>query len=64
MSNASNEKSAGPRVTRPFVLLAVLVGILRGIGGYTFLYAKGLSYMSDDPEVCINCRASRAQMHH
>lgn len=61
MSNASNEKSAGPEMTRRIVLLAVLVGILLGVGGYTFLYAKGLSYMSDDPEVCINCHIMQPQ---
>ena len=61
MSNASNEKSAGPQMSRPFVLLAFLVGILLGVGGYTFLYAKGLSYMSDDPEVCINCHIMQPQ---
>ena len=42
------------RVTKPLVLLAVLAGIGLGIGGYTLLYAEGLSYLSDDPEVCIN----------
>ena len=43
------------------VLLAVFVGILAGVGGYTFLYAEGLSYMSDDPEVCINCHIMQPQ---
>jgi len=61
VSKASNGRSAGPRVTRSFVLLAVLAGILLGVGGYTFLYAEGLSYMSDDPEVCINCHIMRPQ---
>ena len=61
MSKASNGRSTGPRVTRSFVLLAVLAGILLGVGGYTFLYAEGLSYMSDDPEVCINCHIMQPQ---
>ena len=61
MSRASNGNSTGPRETRAFVLLAVVVGILLGVGGYTFLYAKGLSYMSDDPEVCINCHIMQPQ---
>ena len=61
MSKASNGRSAGPRVTRSFVLLAILAGILLGVGGYTFLYAEGLSYMSDDPEVCINCHIMQPQ---
>ena len=37
------------------LLLAVLVGMLGGIGGHTFRYARGLSYLSDDPTACINC---------
>ncbi|HKU71483.1 MAG TPA: cytochrome c nitrite reductase small subunit [Burkholderiales bacterium] len=43
------------------VVLAVLLGLLAGIGGYTFLYAEGLSYMSDDPKVCVNCHIMRPQ---
>ena len=61
MSRTSDGKNAGKQVTRPVVLLAVLVGILLGVGGYTFLYAEGLSYMSDDPEVCINCHIMQPQ---
>jgi cytochrome c nitrite reductase small subunit len=61
VSGISNWKSAGPNMTRSIVLLAVLVGVLLGIGGYTLLYAEGLSYMSDDPEVCINCHIMQPQ---
>jgi cytochrome c nitrite reductase small subunit len=43
------------------IFLAVLVGVLAGIGGFTFLYAEGLSYMSDDPKVCVNCHIMRPQ---
>ena len=61
MSTVSKGTSTGPRVSRPVVLLAVFVGVLLGVGGYTFLYAEGLSYMSDDPEVCINCHIMQPQ---
>ena len=37
------------------LLLAVALGTLAGIGGYTFSYAKGLSYFSHDPRACVNC---------
>jgi cytochrome c nitrite reductase small subunit len=37
------------------LLLAVLVGIAGGIGGYTFRYAEGLSYFKKDPKACVNC---------
>lgn len=26
-----------------------------GLGGYTFIYAKGYSYLSSNPEACANC---------
>jgi len=32
-------------------LLGVLTGVLLGVGGYTFFYAEGLSYMSSDPRL-------------
>ncbi len=42
-------------------VVAVLLGLLLGIGGFTFLYAEGLSYMSDDPKVCVNCHIMQPQ---
>jgi cytochrome c nitrite reductase small subunit len=43
-------------------LLSVLLGILAGVGGFTFLYAEGLSYFSTDPEACANCHIMQAQL--
>jgi cytochrome c nitrite reductase small subunit len=37
------------------VVLAVLLGLLFGLGVYTFQFAKGLSYFSNAPENCANC---------
>jgi len=37
------------------VLLAVLAGVVCGVGGYTFWYGQGFSYLSDDPAACRNC---------
>ncbi|MBI3999682.1 MAG: cytochrome c nitrite reductase small subunit [Candidatus Omnitrophica bacterium] len=42
-------------------LLLVAVGILAGVGGYTFYYAKGASYFSDDPKACMNCHVMQDQ---
>ena len=61
MSNASEEDGADRRVKMFVGVLAVSVGIFLGIGAYTFLYAEGLSYLSDDPEVCINCHIMQPQ---
>ena len=36
-------------------ILAVLIGIVAGVGGFTFKYGEGLSYFSHDPRACINC---------
>lgn len=46
----------------PVVFVYILLGALIGLGGYTFLYAKGYSYLSDDPNACVNCHIMRDQM--
>ena len=43
------------------VLLAVFIGLLIGVGVYTFGYARGASYMTDDPAACANCHVMRDQ---
>jgi cytochrome c nitrite reductase small subunit len=35
--------------------IAIAVGVGAGLGGYTFIYAKGGSYLTDDPAACANC---------
>ena len=35
--------------------LALVIGVAVGIGGYTFVYARGASYLTDDPGACANC---------
>ena len=40
---------------RTAVTAAVLTGVALGLGAYTFVYAKGASYLSTDPAVCANC---------
>lgn len=37
------------------VLLGLLGGAAVGIGSYTFFYAKGWSYLTNDPSACANC---------
>ena len=32
-----------------------LLGLALGAGGYTFYYARGASYLSNDPKACVNC---------
>lgn len=40
-------------------LLFTAVGIFLGVGIYTFIYARGYSYMSDNPKACVNCHVMR-----
>ena len=39
----------------------VMVGTLLGAGGYTFVAAKGASYLSNDPQVCVACHIMREE---
>ncbi len=43
------------------VLLGLPIGLLLGVGVYTFGYARGASYMTDDPAACANCHVMREQ---
>lgn len=44
----------------PF-LLSASIGIFIGLSGYTFYYAEGASYLSNDPKACVNCHIMREQ---
>ena len=37
------------------VVIGLLAGVAAGLGGYTFVYAKGYSYLTNDPAACANC---------
>ena len=54
-------QDARPRPRWPVVTAAVALGILLGVGGFTFRYAEGLSYFSTDPRACANCHIMRSQ---
>jgi cytochrome c nitrite reductase small subunit len=34
---------------------AAALGLAAGIGGVTFFYARGVSYLTNDPAACANC---------
>lgn len=48
-------------MNRNSFILASLLGVLAGIGGFTFKYAEGLSYLSTDPKACVNCHIMTPQ---
>lgn len=37
------------------VLFSTVLGLALGIGIFTFIYAKGASYLTNDPNACANC---------
>jgi cytochrome c nitrite reductase small subunit len=37
------------------IAVAMLFGVAAGVGLFTFVYAKGASYMTNDPAACANC---------
>jgi cytochrome c nitrite reductase small subunit len=43
------------------ILVGVLGGLFVGLAAYTFLYAKGYSYLTNNPEACANCHVMQAQ---
>ncbi len=44
-----------------WLVLAILVGALVGVGSATFGYASGLAYLSNDPAACRNCHIMNDQ---
>ena len=43
------------------IVLAALVGVFLGVSGFTFVEARGWSYLSNDPTTCVNCHIMREQ---
>jgi cytochrome c nitrite reductase small subunit len=41
------------------VVFAVILGALLGLGLFTFGYARGASYLTNDPKACANCHVMR-----
>jgi cytochrome c nitrite reductase small subunit len=52
----------GDRSTLLGAAIAVIVGLAIGVGGFTFVYAKGASYLTNDPAACANCHVMRAHL--
>jgi cytochrome c nitrite reductase small subunit len=47
-----------PKTVALFIAILSL-GTLFGLGAYTFYFAEGAAYLSDDPKVCANCHVMR-----
>ena len=48
--------------TRLAVISAMTVGLAAGLGAFTFVYARGYSYLTNDPAACGNCHIMREHL--
>ena len=44
------------------IVTGAAVGAAAGVGGYTFVYARGASYLTNDPAACANCHVMQEQL--
>jgi cytochrome c nitrite reductase small subunit len=49
------------RVGRIGLGVATLLGVVVGLGSFTFVYGEGGSYFSTDPRACVNCHIMQPQ---
>ena len=43
------------------VVVAALIGVTVGLGLYTFVYARGYAYLTNNPQACTNCHVMQEQ---
>lgn len=48
-------------ITTVCLVAGVASGIAMGVGLFTFVYARGASYMTNDPGACANCHIMNEQ---
>lgn len=48
-------------IRRLFLAFAAGCGVFLGFAVYTFIYARGYSYLTDDPRACANCHVMNEQ---
>ena len=61
MRQALKHGMSSPRGAIGPSLLAAALGLLIGVGLFTFGYARGASYLTNDPAACANCHVMRDQ---
>jgi cytochrome c nitrite reductase small subunit len=48
-------------VSVAILVLLLMMGVAAGAGSFTFFYANGASYLSNDPKACANCHIMQDQ---
>ena len=44
------------------IAVGALLGLAAGVGAFTFVYAEGGSYLTNDPRACANCHVMNDQL--
>jgi cytochrome c nitrite reductase small subunit len=47
--------------TIKLIVLGATIGLVVGVAGYTFVFAKGYSYLTNNPASCANCHIMQEQ---
>ena len=72
MTNAQpTTRVAARRLSGLLLVIVVMLGVLFGLGAFTFVYGDGTAYLSNDPASCANCHVMQehydtwqASSHH
>ncbi len=43
------------------IAMIAMIGLILGLGSFTFFYGQGISYLKDDPKACVNCHVMSDQ---
>jgi len=54
---AQSDTSTGSTTRIIAIAAVIMVGVLGGLGTFTFVYGKGYTYLGTDPAACANCHA-------
>ncbi|MFK7818191.1 MAG: cytochrome c nitrite reductase small subunit [Planctomycetaceae bacterium] len=61
-SGAGDAQKQPVRLRTWLIGVAALFGIFAGLSAFTFGYGKGASYLSNNPESCVNCHVMQDHM--
>lgn len=62
MSSEAHRRIDRGSVTVWLLWCGAAVGVLAGLGLFTFSYGEGAAYLSNDPQACANCHVMQPQL--